>query len=385
MKIVVVDPLWSEREFSQELNRWALTSSVKLLVTGDGGKAIQTVREGDVDLVLLNVEGENYDGRKLFKKLKNHQNYLPVVILIPGKDSSPSYFKLGADGTFFISNLDVDLLISTIASLALSEMDDPFLAGRSDALRTLRNHIYSVSKFGGELPVLVRGGFGSGREHVAREIHRLSQRGKGPFVRFICGGYTSDFLERQLFGRFEKSRESADKDEFIPGAIARASGGILYMEDADTLSPELQMRLATTLKTGEYFPQGGNEANRMRPDCQLILSTGPATAEPGVTRHGRRMEEELFAVISSFPLDVPDLKDRHDDIPLISSLFLARHNNMNLNIQGFSDQVMVRLTRYSFPGNLVELENLVRRALIISRGDHSDSRFLGEEHFAPLI
>lgn len=385
MKIVVVDPGWNEREFSAELNRWAVSSSVRLLVTGDGGKALQTVREGDVDLVLMNVEADNYDGRKLFKKLKNFQNYLPVLIIIPGKDSTPSYFKLGADGTFFLANLDVDLLTSTIASLALSKVDEPFLAGSSDSLRTLRNHIYSVSKFGGDLPILVRGGFGSGRENVAREIHRIRQRGKGPFARLICVGYGTEFLENQLFGRLEKSRESSDKDEYIPGAMAKASDGILYLEDADALSPELQMRIATTLKTGEYFPCGGNESNRQKLETQLILSTGPATVEPGVCKYGRRMEEELFNLISSFPLDVPDLKDRHDDIPRIAGLFLSRHNELNSQITGFSEQVMARLVRHPFPGNLVELENLIRRALIISRGDHSDSNLLGEEHFAPLI
>lgn len=387
MRILVIDTDWESRPYFEEFASWAASEGIDTVVTGDGGKALQVIRTHEVDAVLLNVEpgGEAYDGRKLFRKIKEHLNFLPVVIVVPGKDSTPSYFKLGADGTFFMANIDSEILISTLRSLALPEGSEGYLCGRSDAVRLLRNHVYSTARFGSEQPTLLIGPLGCGCVWAATAIHAIGPGSKAPFIRVRCLGNDPEAVWAGLIGSLEKS-QGGRPPAVKHGHLTRHHGSTVYIEDIDTLPGWLQANLARVIASGDVVPAGADESQKIKIDARIIVSAiGTATHIPSIPENesgtGRFLLPELRFACSKVVIDIPGLDRRREDIPAIALAALEKHSSISPSVKGISERVMARLIRRSYPGNIPELENMISMALVLSRGDHGDGEELLECHF----
>jgi DNA-binding NtrC family response regulator len=235
--------------------------------------------------------------------------------------------------------------------------------GNSPAIRHVRALIARVA-YGGTASVLITGESGTGKELVARAIHRQGPRRKGPFEVKNCA-HVKELLEidSDLFGYEKGAFTGADK-QYI-GRIERSNGGMLFLDEIGSMSPELQGKLLRVLETKEFQRLGGREV--IKSDFQLICATNE---NPQKMLSEGRLREDLFYRINQFHVEVPSLKERGEDILILADLFLQRFKaNTGASYHGetFSVGVLKILRSYTWPGNVRELKNVVERVAILSR------------------
>jgi PAS domain S-box-containing protein len=224
--------------------------------------------------------------------------------------------------------------------------------------------------------VLIEGESGTGKELVARALHILSRRAKGPFVAVNCGALPDTLLESELFGHTAGAFTDARRDR--PGRFALAEGGTLFLDEIGDISPALQVRLLRVLEDRTYTPLGS--ARSFKADVRIVAATHRDLAklvEEGVFRL------DLFYRINVVKLSLPRLAARKEDIPLLVEHFLARFNTLKgKNILGLSEGALAVFMRHDWPGNVRELENALEHAFILCPGGLIQPHHL-PEHLRP--
>lgn len=210
-----------------------------------------------------------------------------------------------------------------------------------------------------EVPVLIGGETGTGKELVARALHRFGANPDGPFVAINCGAIPEALLESELFGHQRGSFTGAERDH--TGVIEAARNGTVFLDEVGELPSSLQVKLLRFLQEGEIRPIGSNTTVKV--DARVVAATHRdlrAEAEAGTFR------EDFFYRLSAYDIQLPPLRDRASDIPLLVEHFRARAENRlgKSDLQGPSPETLARLESHSWPGNVRELENLVQRAVI---------------------
>lgn len=209
--------------------------------------------------------------------------------------------------------------------------------------------------------VLIQGPSGSGKELLARAIHSLSYRKNGPYIAVSCAALPDTLLESELFGYVKGAFTDARRDK--PGRVAMAEKGTLFLDEIGDISPALQVKLLRFLQEKEYEPLGAVKSQKA--DVRIIAATNknlPRLVEQGLFR------EDLYYRLNVIKIELPPLKERREDIPLLVEHFLKRLNlKMNKRILGVSAEVMDLFMRYEFPGNIRELENALEHAFVIGR------------------
>jgi PAS domain S-box-containing protein len=207
--------------------------------------------------------------------------------------------------------------------------------------------------------VLVLGETGTGKELVAKTIHSLSPRSKRPFVAVNCGALPDTLLESELFGYKTGAFTGAQKNK--PGRFALAIGGTLFLDEIGEVSPALQVRLLRVLQERSYEPLG---ATRSEPaDVRIIVATNKDLAEEVRQGHFR---EDLYYRVNVVRVELPPLRRRKEDIPLLTEQFIARFNRLQQkSVQGIDPEALSLLMAHDWPGNIRELENAVERAFIL--------------------
>ena len=214
-----------------------------------------------------------------------------------------------------------------------------------------------------ECPVVLQGPSGSGKELFARAIHTLSRRKAGPFVAVNCGALPDTLLESELFGYQEGAFTGATKDK--PGRFALARGGTMFLDEVDSLTPSMQVKLLRVLQEREYHPLGATAPQHA--DVRVIAASKEDLE--ALVASGRFRDDLLFR-LNVVRLALPPLDERRDDIPLLVHHFIAKFNRlMDRSITGVTDDVMHALMRYPFPGNIRELENIIEHAFVMCRTD----------------
>lgn len=250
------------------------------------------------------------------------------------------------------------------------------IIGRSAAMRQLFELLPAVAE--SDSTVLIEGASGTGKERVARAIHELSRRRAQRFVALNCGALPDTLLESELFGYKAGAFTDAKKDK--PGRFALAEGGALFLDEIGDVSPAMQTRLLRVVQERVYEPLGGVEP--VRCDVRLIAATNKSLS--ALVREGR-FREDLFYRVNVVRLELPALRERREDIPLLTDHFVARFNRLQgRDIAGVSDAVLARLMEYDFPGNVRELENIIEHAFVLCRGglielSHLPRHLRGEE------
>jgi len=220
--------------------------------------------------------------------------------------------------------------------------------------------------------VLLQGESGTGKELFARAIHNLSPRRNKPFVALNCGALPDTLLESELFGYKAGAFTDARKDK--PGRIALAEGGSLFLDEVGDVSPALQARLLRFLEERTYEPLGAVESHRA--DVRIIAATNKDLAE--LVRTGR-FREDLFYRINVVSLELPPLRERMEDVPLLVEHFIARLNRIQgKDISGVSEDALACLMSYDYPGNVRELENIIERAFVLCRSGQIERHHLPE-------
>jgi len=210
--------------------------------------------------------------------------------------------------------------------------------------------------------VLIQGASGTGKELFASAIHDLSERKKGPFVIVNCAALPDTLLESELFGYVKGAFTDAKTDK--PGRFALAQGGTIFLDEIGDVSPAVQVKLLRALQHRAYEPLGSNKTVEV--DVRIITATNRDLVEligKGVFR------EDIYYRINVVKIDLPTLKERSDDIPLLIDHFIRKFNALTgKQIHCASDDVMAKLMNYSYPGNIRELENIIEHAFVLCRG-----------------
>ncbi len=212
-----------------------------------------------------------------------------------------------------------------------------------------------------ESTVLIQGESGTGKELFARALHNLSGRKKGPFVAINCGALPDNLLESELFGYKRGAFTDAKKDK--PGRFALAEGGTLLLDEIGDLSLFLQAKLLRVLQEREYEPLGATTS--VKANVRIIAATNKNLPE---MINQKKFREDLFYRLNIIKLELPPLRNRKEDIPLLSDHFIKKLNfKKGKNVAGISDEVMSLFMTYDFPGNIRELENLLEHAFVMCR------------------
>ena len=234
------------------------------------------------------------------------------------------------------------------------------IIGRSAAMRQLFEVLSAIAE--SDSTVLLEGASGTGKELFARAIHNLSRRRAKPFVAINCGALPDNLLESELFGYKAGAFTDARRDK--PGRFALAEGGTVFLDEIGDISPAMQTRLLRVLQERVYEPLGAVQS--VKSDVRIVAATHQNLAQ--CVEQGR-FRADLFYRIHVIRLELPGLRDRREDIPLLIEHFIGRFNRLRgRDVGGVSDEVLARLMEYDFPGNVRELENILEHGFALCRG-----------------
>ncbi|MEM9068527.1 MAG: sigma 54-interacting transcriptional regulator [Myxococcota bacterium] len=246
------------------------------------------------------------------------------------------------------------------------------IVGGSQSMRDLFRMLDRIR--GSTATVLVLGENGTGKELVAKAIHRMSKRSEKRFVATNCSAFNDNLLESELFGHRRGSFTGAVNDK--PGLFQVADGGTFFLDEVGDMSPALQVKLLRVLQEGVFLPVGATETKRV--DVRIIAATNRDLQQ--MVRDGS-FREDLYYRLHVVQLKVPALRDRKDDIPLLVDHFLRRLSDRDGRKKALSRSSLERLLAHHWPGNVRELENEIERLWVLS----GDEALIGEEHLTPSI
>lgn len=234
------------------------------------------------------------------------------------------------------------------------------MLGKSGPMRVLREQIAKVA--GSDIPVLILGETGTGKELVARAIHRQGPRSSGPLVSENCSAIPGELMERELFGHVQGAFTGADRD--VPGMLELASGGTLFLDEIGDMPPALQAKLLRALQEQTIRRVGGT--TQIPVSLRLLTATHRDLKE---MIRNQSFREDLYYRVAAVELRVPTLRERCEDIPLLAQHFLDRLNQQYRASRKLDEVALQALTRHPWPGNVRELEHAVARAFLMAEGD----------------
>lgn len=345
-----------------------------------GRAALERVREQVFDLVLCDVRMAEMDGIETLKEIKALNPAIPVLIMtaFSSVETAVEALKTGALD-YLIKPLDFDRLQETLEkSLAHTQEiagDLPSLSasqfgmvGNSPAMQRLLSEIAMVAP--SDATVLIHGDSGTGKERVARALHASSMRSEKPLVTLNCAALNESLLESELFGHEKGAFTGADKRR--EGRFVEADGGTLFLDEIGDISPMMQVRLLRAIQEREVQRVGSNQT--LTVDVRLIAATHRDLAQEV---SAGRFRQDLYYRLNVVTIDMPSLRQRREDIPLLAAHFLQRFATRNRKaVKGFTPQAMDLLIHYDWPGNIRELENAIERAVVLLTGEYISEREL---------
>ncbi|MCX7982730.1 MAG: sigma-54 dependent transcriptional regulator [Syntrophales bacterium] len=345
----------------------------------DGDIAVRYVKEIPFDLVLMDVRMTHMSGLEALPLIKNHNPAVPVIIMTAyaSVESAVEAMKNGAYD-YLQKPLDFEELKIKIeramehrrlveenaelkAKLGAS-FDRHHIIGNSPAMISLLDTVSQVAP--SEATVLILGESGTGKELIASAIHYNSPRRQGPFIRINCGAITETLLESELFGHEKGAFTGADRRR--EGKFIQASGGSIFLDEITETSPAMQVKLLRVLQEREVTRVGGTESLPI--DVRVLAATNRDIRQAVATG---KFREDLYYRLNVVTLEVPPLRHRKEDIPLLAQHFLGELSAKNKKtIAGFTPQAMDMLIKHSWPGNVRELMNTIERAVVLAKGDY---------------
>lgn len=341
-------------------------------------EGIAAVDRKTYDLVLADIRLGDGDGFDILPHCRRHHP-ATSVIMISGYATVESAVEAIRAGAFdFLTKPLIDDELEMAIERALNQrqvieenktlkaqLDMRFgmenIVGHDHRMLRIYDMIDSVADT--RATVLITGESGTGKSLVARAIHRRSARRDKPFVEVACGALPETLLESELFGHVAGAFTGATGNKL--GKFMQADGGTVFLDEISTASPGMQVKLLRVLQDFEFEQVGGTETFTI--DTRVILATNEDLAQ--AVAEGR-FRQDLFYRINVINIELPTLRDRISDIPLLAEHFLTEvREDCGKNVRGFSEEAMAVLRRHRWPGNVRELQNVVERAVLLGKGE----------------
>lgn len=374
ISILVVDDELSIRE---SLSGWLQQDGYEVESAADGPAALAKAQETHYDIMLLDVKMPRMDGITVLKTLRESNTDTAVVVMTAhgAIQDAVEAMKLGAHD-YLLKPFDLEemsLIIEKLVQVQTLAMENLILkdrvatisrfenlVGQSPPMLQLFETIVDVAQ--SDATVLLTGETGTGKELVARSIHSQSPRCYGPFIAINCGAFTEHLLESELFGHEKGAFTDASYTK--KGRLEMAHGGTLFLDEVGDISIKMQIDLLRVLETREFTRVGGTVP--LHSDFRVIAATHQDLQESILKKTFR---QDLFYRLNVIHLQVPPLRERPEDIPLLAQYFLRRYaTETNKKMDSILPEAMEAMRRYSWPGNVRELENALERAVVVGKG-----------------
>jgi two-component system response regulator AtoC len=344
--------------------------------TGTVGDARREISDSPPDIVLVDLLLPDGSGMELLEGQEPGSG--PEIVLITGNaslETAVDALRRGA-ADYLTKPIDMGRLKVMLNALARTvEMKDQIgslrgelrrlgrfgpLVGGSAAMQRIYDLVARVAPT--EATVLVTGETGTGKELVAQTIHALSRRSKEPFLAVNCGAISATLIESEVFGHERGSFTGADRQH--KGYFERANRGTLLLDEITEMPQELQVKLLRVLETGALVRVGGSDPIRV--DVRVLAATNRRPQE--AVAQGK-LRQDLLYRLNVFPIEIPPLRERGDDVQLLAEQFLDEMNRTHDTSKAFTRACLERLRRHRWPGNVRELKNVIQRAYILAEED----------------
>jgi DNA-binding NtrC family response regulator len=355
---------------------------------GSGPEALELIRAKDYDLILTDLRMEKVDGMEVLSQAKALKPEVEVI-MITGYATVDSAIEAMKKGAFHY--IPKPYKIEEVRAIVRQALEKKRLrdeverlrrdieareglssiVGKSKPIQELMETIRKIAPT--DCNVLIIGETGTGKELVARAIHQLSRRSRGPFLALNCGAFTEELLANELFGHEKEAFTGAHSVK--QGLFEAANGGTLFLDEIGDMPQAMQVRLLRVIQERAVLRLGGTKTIPV--DVRIVAATNKdlkSLVEEG------KFRSDLYFRLNVVSLHVPPLSQRREDIPLLAHHFLkkfaARHGKEAREI---SEEMMAALMNYPFPGNVRELENIIERAVALSKGPVLDIKDLPED------
>jgi len=371
VSILVVDDEFSVRD---SLYNWFKSEGYRVDTAENGMEALKKLQEGPWDIALVDIKMPGMDGMELQRHIKKIDSTIILIIITAYAtvDTAVEAMKEGAYD-YLSKPVDPDKLSILIRNAVnqkrliaeniqlkqkvdeLSLQDE--IVGESPQIKKILEIIDTVAKT--DATVMIRGESGTGKELVAQAIHGKSNRRYFPIISINCGAFPEGLLESELFGHEKGAFTGAQYKR--KGKLEMANGGSLFFDEIGNIGIKMQMDLLRVIETKQFTPLGSNKVVDV--DFRIIAATN-SDLERKVAEKDFR--EDLYYRLNVFSLQIPPLRERTADIPLIARYFLEKYaRSMNKDVTDISPEAMKVLIQYNWPGNIRELRNTIERALVV--------------------
>jgi len=358
----------------------------------DGTKAVELVRERPYDLIIMDIRMAEMSGIEALKQIKGYNPAIPILIMTAysSVDSAVEALKSGAYD-YLTKPLDFDVLKLTIERAlehSALKAENKYLKdkisadyeltniiGKSKAMKEMVDMLAMIAP--SEATALITGESGTGKELIAKSIHHNSNRKNHQLVIVNCAALTETLLESELFGHEKGAFTGAEK--LREGRFMQANMGTIFLDEIGETSATMQAKLLRVIQEREIQRVGGNDT--LKVDVRILAATNK-NLKNEVERGNFR--EDLYYRLNVVTLDVPPLRERREDVPLLAHHFLKKFAEKNRKeVKDFSPLAMDMLIKYEWPGNVRELENTIERAVILLIGDHITEKELPSNIIEP--
>ena len=368
-----------DQTFSLMLRTWLGKKGFQVETAGNVASARKLLSNRSCDLILSDLRLPDGDGLSLLSWKNEHGMSAPMIIMTGYADVQGAVQAMKEGACDYISKPIQPALLQNKIMEALEKdshsaskpvkhedkipapmIGSDFLEGKSDAARKLYEYAALVAPT--QMSVLIEGASGTGKEYVAHRIHQLSKRSEKPFVAIDCGAVPKELAASEFFGHVKGSFTGALSDKI--GAFVEANGGTLFLDEIGNLGYEVQVQLLRAIQERKVRPVGSTK--EVDVDVRLICATN-GNLRQAIAKGTFR--EDLYHRVNEFTLRMPSLSERKEDIMLFANLFLDQANReLSRNLVGFEPAAERALVGYSWPGNLRQLKNVVKRAALLARG-----------------
>lgn len=370
IKLLFVD---DDKTFSKVMKKELTRMGYSVVCADCGEKAIDTFKKRNFEVIILDIKMPGIGGLNTLKGVKEIDPEVEVIMLTGRAtiESAVESMKIGAYDYITkpcrLSELDILLKKAyekrqiskeniSLKMLVTSKELDKVMISQSDKMKPVFSLIDKVAVT--DSTVLIQGESGTGKELVARDIHQKSKRNQYPFVAVNCAALHDTLLESELFGHVKGAFTGAH--EVRQGLFEVADKGTLFLDELGELPTNIQAKLLRVLESGEIRRLGDSKVIFV--DTRIITATNKDLTS--MVKRGS-FREDLFFRINIVRISLPPLRDRHDDIPLLAQHFLKTHK-INMTQKKFCNDALECMKRYSWPGNIRELENFVENIIIVT-------------------